>query len=320
MIDLLAFLALVAFVAFGWTRGVKGMALWSLSLVAGSLAATFLARPAGTWLAGQADLPLLVAIPVAGMLVAGVATGVARGASLRVGRERKVMLDGGWEPPPWDRWGGAALGGACGAGVVLFGAWVGTATGNLHGREAQIRASTVGRAAARVGEPVVRVVAGEALGNAVMASTAAYLMSDPERARETVGALVKDERVRQLATDPGVRQALVAGNAGALSRVPALRDLAADPAFVAAARRVRLAPGGEGDTLSPQELAEAVAERLGPLAHAVEALSKNPDVQAALRDPAFKEALARGDLAALISQGRLDEILRQVSAELERIR
>jgi len=267
-----------------------------------------------------AGIPLLVAIPLAGFLVVGVAAGVTRGAARRVGRERKVMLANGWEPPPWDRWGGAALGAVSGTGVILFAAWVGNATGNLHHRDAELRASVVGRAAAQVGEPVVRMVAGEALGNAVMASTAAYLMSDPEEARETLGALVRDPRVRSVASDPGVREALVAGNVGALSRVPDLRELARDPAFVTVARRIRLAPEGGGEVISPQELAEAVAERLGPLARAADALAKNPDVQRALQDPALEEALARGEIGALISQGKLDELMRHVSRELEKIR
>ena len=238
MIDLLAFAAIAGFAGLGWLRGVKGMALWGLSLVAGSLAGAFLARPVGLWLASFGRLPLLAAVPLAGIAVAGIATGIVRGASLRVGRERALMLENGWEPPTWNRWGGTALSALCGAGIVLFVGCVASATGSLHGREAQVRTSLVGRASSNVGEPVIRMVAGEAVGNTVMAATAADL----------------------------------------------------------------------------------VANDAGDLIRAADALAQDPEVRAALDDPAFKDALARGDMAALMAQGKLDEILQRVSSELERFR
>ena len=317
MIDFAAVLAIAGFTLFGWMRGVKGMALWALSLVAGSLVAAFLARPAGLWLASVSGLPILAALPIAGIVLVALVTGLARSASRKVGRQRKFMAKEGWEPPVWDRWGGAGIGTVSGVGVVLFVAWVGNATGNVHGRKEQLRASVVGRAAANVGEPVVRVVAGEMVGSAVMASTAAFLMSDPEKARETLAPLVVDPRVRGLAGDPGVRQALAEGNAGALSRVPALRQLSEDPAFVTAARRLRISPDGNDATVTPQALAEALSGQVGPLAQAVDALSRNPEVQAALGDPDFQAALARGDVAALLSQGKLDVLVQNLLHELE---
>jgi len=296
------------------------MALWALSLVAGSLVAAYLARPAGLWLASATDLSILAALPIAGIVLAGIATGLARGASRRVGRERKFMLREGWEPPAWDRWGGAALGSFCGVGILLFLGWVGNATANLHGRQDQLSASLVGRAAARVGEPVMRVVAGEMMGNAVMASTAAFLMSDPEKAKETLGPLVADPRVHHLATDPGVRQALVEGNVGALSRIPAIRDLARDPAFITAARRLHVLPDGAEGTVSPDVLAANLTEQVGTLARAADALARNPEVQAVLQKPQFRAALAQGDLAALLAQGDLDVLIQNVLQELETIR
>ena len=320
MIDLAALFGVLAFAGLGWKRGAKAMALWGFSLVAGSLAATFLTRPVGTWLASTSGLSLLVAAPLAGVGVAGFSTGVVRTASRRVGRERKAMLREGWVPPVWDPWIGTALGTVCGVGVVLFAAWVGSATADLHGREAELRASAVGRAAAQVGEPVIRMVAGQALGDAVLASTAAFLMSDPEKARETMGALLTDPRIRGLAGDPAVRIALTTGNVEALGAMPGFRDLAGDPAFVTAARRVRLAPSGDLPTLEPGELADALTERLGPLVQAAEALAANPQVQAVLRDPAFKEALAKGDIRSLLAEGGLDRLMTQISSQLEQIR
>jgi len=138
MIDLVAFVAVAAFAGFGWARGVKGMALWGVSLVAGSVAGALLARPAGTWMSAAAGMPLLVSIPLAGAVIVGVVTGSLRATARRVGRERSLRLQEGWEPPSWDRWGGSALGAVCGLGVVLFAGWVGDATGSLHGRQAEL--------------------------------------------------------------------------------------------------------------------------------------------------------------------------------------
>lgn len=123
------------------------------------------------------------------------------------------MLESGWEPPTWDRWGGTALGAACGAGVVLFSAWVANATGSLHGLTA-----------------------------------------------------------------------------------------------------------GPAPTVSPQELAASLSERVGPLVRVAEALSNDPEIRAVLDDEDFRDALARGDLASLAAEGRLDRVLRLFTVELERRR
>lgn len=318
MIDFLSALVLAAFGARGWSRGTKPMVLWALSLVVGSVAGALLARPVGAWLAPRVGLPLLAAVPLAGLVAAGLATGLVRSAAQRASRARASLLEAGWQPPPWDPWGGASVGVLCGTGFVLVAAWVGIATGRLHGHEDRIRASLVGRTAVHVGEPAIRLLAGGAVDNTVMAATVAYLMSDPRRAEETLGALVRDPRVRELASDPGVREELAAADAGALSRAPALRALAADAAFVTAARRVRILPEADAPTVSPEELAGSVAERLGPLLRALDMVAKDPEVQALVADPEFRDALARGDLTALLAKGRLDGIARRVTAELER--
>lgn len=320
MIDVLALLAVAGFAALGWARGAKAMGLWGVSLVAGSVAGALLARPAGMWMSAAAGMPLLISIPLAGAVIMGVVTGGLRAAARRVGRERALRLQDGWEPPTWDRWGGSALGTLCGVGIVLFAGWVGNATGSLHGRQAELRSSLVGRASAGVGEPVVRLLAGDAVGNTVMAATVAFLMSDPGQAEETLRTLAGDARVRELAGDPAIRSELEARDVAALSRAPALRSLAADPAFVSAARRVRILSEGSGPTVTADELAEAVSQRLGPLAEVAQALARDSTVKATLDDPAFKDALARGDLVGFLARGDLDGLLQSVSREIQRNR
>lgn len=301
----------------GWRRGTLGMALWGASLVAGSVAAALLAEPVGLLLADLAPLPVLVALPVAGFAIAAVATGVARSAARRAERKRAALVENGWEPLVGDRIGGASLGVLCGLGIVLFAGWVANATGDLHGREAEVRASVVGRASASVGEPVIRILAGEATGSALMASTVAYLMSDPKRGRATLQALVKDPRVQGLARDPGFRRAVAKGDVATLASSPALAELAADSAFVQAARRVRLLARGDGNAVSTAELSEALTQRLGPLLEAGEAILADPEVRTALADPTLKDALARGDVTALFRADGLDTILRHITEELE---
>jgi hypothetical protein len=151
-----------------------------------------------------------------------------------------------------------------------------------------------------------------------MAATVAFLMSDPEQARETLGALTQNPRVRELVADSSVRADLVSGDPEALSRVAPLRSLAEDPAFVTAARRLRLIPEGAAPTVSPQELAAFLSERVGPLVRVADAVAKDPEVRAVLDDPALFEALGQGDLAVLLAHGRLDRILERLSRELQR--
>lgn len=320
MIDIIA-IGILASVAFmGWQRGTLGMALWGASLVAGSLAAAFLAKPTGLLLADAASLPVLLAVPVAAFVMAGLATAVVRAGARRAERKRAVLLKGGWTPDAGDRLGGASLGLLCGLGIVLVAGWVATATGDLHGREAQVQASLVGRAAASIGEPVIRTVAGEITGDALMASTVALIMSDPERGKATLQALVRNPRVQGLARDPGFRHAVAVGDAASLSASPAPADLASDSAFVQAARRVRLLARGDGAEVSPAELADALTRRLGPLLRAGDTIMEDPEVQAALADPAIKDALARGDLGSLIRTDGVDVLMRRITEELGKLR
>lgn len=93
MLDLLALLALASCAALGWFRGLTGTALWILTLVAGSLAGALLARPVGGLLSQTVGVSLLVGIPLAGFVVAGVAAGVARAASPAV---RAILSDTGF--------------------------------------------------------------------------------------------------------------------------------------------------------------------------------------------------------------------------------
>jgi len=110
------------------------------------------------------------------------------------------------------------------------------------------------------------MLAGQAVGNTVMAATVAFLMSDPERVQETLRTLAGDARVR---------------------------ELAADPAFVTAARRMRILP---------------------------DALARDSTVRSTLADPAFKDALARGDVAGFLTRGDLDGLLQRLSHEVGRSR
>ncbi|HKJ02255.1 MAG TPA: CvpA family protein [Longimicrobiales bacterium] len=320
MIDLLALVVLSSVVFMGWRRGTLGMALWGASLVAGSLAAAFLAKPAGLWLAGRASLPVLLALPIAGFMVAAGATALVRSVARRAERKRAGLVEDGWEPMVGDRIGGASLGFLCGLGIVLVAGWVANATGDLHGHEAEVQASLVGRAAGSVGEPVIRALAGEATGDALMASSVAYVMSNPERGKATLQALVKDPRVQGLARDPGFRHALAHGDAAALDASPALAQLASDSAFVQAARRVRLLARGDDPAVSVDELSRALTQRLGPLVEAGEAVMADPEVQAALADPALREALARGDLKTLLTSEGIDLLVRRITEQLKEAR
>lgn len=319
MIDLFALIVVAGTAGRGWQRGTVPMALWGISLVAGSVAAAVLARPAGAVVGATFSLSPLLAYPLAGFAVAALATAVARLATRRVGRGRAARAAEGWSPSWADRVGGATIGMALGMGLALFGGWVATSLGPAMGREADVRSSLVARLAGRIAEPVVRVVAGQATGDVVMASTFAYVMSDPPEAKRTIAALTTDIRIRELAGDSSFRMALASGDVGSLTSSPILASLASDEEFVTAARRVRLLDTHAGP-VSAAEIADAAARRIGPTLRAMEELGADPTVRRLLDQMGLGDALERGDVSKLLADPRLAEVMERLSEKLREAR
>lgn len=317
MIDLVAVGIVVLVAARGWTRGTLPMALWGLSLVIGSVAAAFFARPVGDVLADALSMTPLLAWPLGGAVVAGVATALTRLVLRRVERSRPPA--GAWLDATPDRVGGALVGAGVGAALAVFAAWLVTSLGSVTGRQDEVAASVVGRASGRVAEPVVRVLAGRATGDAVVGASVAWLVSNPDEAKETAATLLADGRLRTLAADPGIRSALASGNTDALAASPLLAELAGDDAFLRAARHIRLL-GDTREPPTPRELADAASEKLGPLVRAADELRRDPAVRRIVERSEVGRALERGDLAQVLTDPDFRELLDRVAQKLRETR
>ncbi len=319
MIDLIALAAVALVAARGWSRGTRAMALWGLSLVVGSVAAALLARPVGNLAASTFSMSALLAYPLGGAVVAGVATAVVRSLLRRTERARRARIGDGWSPSTQDRVGGAVLGTGVGVALVLFVGWVAASLGALSGHREEMAGSFVGRTSGRIAEPVVRVLAGRATGDVVVAASMAYVVSDPQEARETAATLLSDARLRTLAADAKVRAALASGDSLGLAASPLLAALAGDQSFVRAARRVRLLDAGDGPA-SAAELAGAASRHLGPLVRAADELRQDPNVRRILERSDVGAALERGDLAKVLTDPGFTELLNRIGAKLREAR
>jgi hypothetical protein len=314
MVDFLAFLLLAFLTYRGSKRGTASMA-WAVgALLAGYGAAFLFYRPIGGILKAVFHMPPLFAYAAGGALVMILVMGGVRGHANRLHRDRKERIAAGWEPPQMEQVGGAAFGLVLGLGLLVFLGWAVSALGGVTGK-VETHGSLVAKASTGVVETVVRVSAQRASGDAFLASSMALLVADPAGGIEVVQQLMNDERIWEIAADSTLLMAVVDGKPEVLARDLRVRALAADPGFLASARRIGLLADGDGP-IHVDELAERVVEHVGPMIRTVEILSQDPEVLAAVKSPEVAEALNSGKLLALATEEKLQALFSRVLKEL----
>ena len=205
-----------------------------------------------------------------------------------------------------------------GLGLVLVLGWAANSFAGLSRKAPGIERSMVARASSGVAERVVRTMAQRATGDSFLASGTAMMLADPGEGLVVVNSLVGDPRVQELMGDRGVYEDLTGGSPGSLADNRHLRELASDPDFVSSVRRIGLLESGSGDTVAPEELSAALVEGVGPLLRAVEVLGQDPEILEMARSPEVREALERGDILRLASDGRTADLFRRVLEEVRR--
>lgn len=310
MIADLVILGIMALAAVrGYRRGVALTVLGIAGVGGGYLGALLLARPLGGALAGSAGPPLVVALPLAGMLILGSAGLITRVLSGRLETARRQDRERG-VPARWaDSAGGAALAaGATGAIAVVVVSLVAGALALAGGAPSPL----AGSFAARLGAPLTRslVYLGargairDPLGSAVLAAIAA----DPRRGVQALETVTRDQRIQALWSDPALRQALARQDRVAIADHPMVRALASDSAFRNAAERIGLARSGVGAA----GLSEALATRVGPLVRSVESLRSDPELRQMLEDPELRARLDAGEVGSILTDQRFNGITRRL--------
>lgn len=312
MADLIALLVLGIAAAIGWRRGTLLMALSVAGIVAGYVAAVILFRPAGSLLARVVSVPPILAMPLAGMLVMFVVSAAIKFASKRAARERSFKIQNGWEPPRADQAGGAALGSAWAALIVLVVAWAVMSLRSIAHVGPDIERSMTGRAATAALGKAFYAVAKRATGDPLIARLSSLLASRPTDGARTLQALVGNQHVHSLLTDPALLGALARGDASALAASSQVQGLAADAGFMDAARQLGLSAGQGG----AQSLAAGLVEGAGPLARSVESLREDPAVRDLLNDPGLRQRFEQGDVQGLLTDARFNQLAGRILQSL----
>ena len=311
IIDLLSFAALALLGHLGWRRGTVLTALSAGAIAAGYLGALVLYRPFGYLIQGVFGAPMLLAFPLGSLAAFVIVSTIVRIVAARVAVGRTRRTDRGWTPSRVDRAGGAALGVAWGAAIVIVVGWGMVAIRGLTGQGPDVERTVTGRVASRVvGAAVFSAVRG-VTGNEILASTLALVAVRPQTAATSLNALFDDPRLRMLFENPSLRAALLRGDAGALVRHPSVQSLATDPEFLEAAYAVSLLDGDSNDT-SARLVSEQLVQRLGPIVQTTQTLADDPEIQEALADPALQEKLAEMDLGALATDPAFNRLAEKI--------
>lgn len=316
VIDVVVVAALALAAWHGWRRGALVMLLALAAFSAGYVGAALLFRPAGNYLARTFSLAPIVALPLGGALVMAVITGVVRLGTFTVERRRAIARQQGEPPSRVDAAGGAVLGVLKGAGYAIVMAWVAMTLHSIAHVGPDISASWTGRASSAIMKRATYAVTSRLAGDPLVATMLSVVATHPQEAVQAVNALLRNQQVRGLWTNPALRTALARGDVDALAKNPVVRRLAADPGFLAAAAQLGLAPGQPGN----EALAQTLATQVAPMARAVQKLSSDGEINRLMGSPEFTRLLEQGNFAALAASPQFNQLMSRMMGVLRQDR
>lgn len=322
MIDGLVVLACLAAAAIGWRKGILRTALPAAAVGAGLGGAVLLHRPLGTLLVAHLGLHPVLASVAAGAGIVLLAVVAFRVVDARIRRSHGTPADaevarGGPPVGPSlaSRAGGSVLGAAWALTLCLVLVWGVESLAGLTG-SADPPESVTGTVARTVATGLARTAASRGTGDALAASAAAAMVEDPAGFTEMVRRLAGSEDLRRLATDPDLPALLAEARVAELAARPELARLMEDPAFMDAARRLRILD--TGDAGSPEDVASALTGALAPWSEALTALKLDPEAMESARRLDLPRRVASGQLVALLRDPDFATLSARVARALKR--
>jgi len=316
MIDLVVvgMLALAAW--HGWRRGAVLMLLGLAAFGAGYVGAALLFRPFGHYLSATFSLSPLVALPLAATLILTIITGSVRVATFAVEQRRARARREGEPPSRLDCAGGAALGALKGAAYAIILAWLMLTAHTMTHVGPDITGTLTGRAAAAVMQRATYAVTSRLTPDPLMATMLSVVATHPQEGVQAFHDIMHNRHVQGLLKSPALLEALAHGDVAALSRAPAVRSLAADRQFLAAAAQLGVAPGQPGG----EALAQTLATQVAPLVRAAQVLRNDGEVQQLLESPEFRRAMDQGNVAALLRSPQFNRLTERLMDALRQER
>jgi uncharacterized membrane protein required for colicin V production len=303
VLDLVALGLLLFFAWRGASRGALATGLSLVALVAGNIAAWWVATRYGDAAAEGLHMPLLLAAPVAGTL-AFVAVWLAIAAISWAARRGSTE-----KPSPLSRVGGALFGVARGSVVVLLigllGVWVDALQRSLPGADPHAPASESPLRAAT--EAAVHAGVEAALGDAPGAGVAAHALARPAEAIEQFRVLAATPEITALADDRELCSYVEAGSYDAALAQPSFQRLQ----WNGDVRRELAAFGlvDESAAGDPAIFALEVRAAFAQVGPRLEALRKDPDLARLAADPAVADLVSRRDVVGLLAHPGFQKVL-----------
>ncbi len=321
MIDLAASIVISLFAFRGWRRSFLLSALALLEIVAGYLAVYFFHKPMGLLLARLFSLQPLVAYPlgclaafVLGLVVVALVTSAVR-------RHRRRKERRGHEPWLLARLLGAALGAAYGAALCMIVVWgLLLFQAVMPDKAPDARSSRMGQIASPWLSKVAGAAAQRASGSEALSATASRVVKDPAGAAKDLKTVVSNRSVQKLVSSPARLEALARTKPEDVIKHPTIRSLARDRKFVAAARRLGLLEGVDGDKLSPGEIRRQLAGRMAPLSKALTSLADDKEVRKLLEDKEMMRKIQRQDIASLLNDPKFNRLAERVLEKMRAVR
>ena len=320
MIDLAVSIVVSLFAFRGWRRSFLLSALALLELVVGYLAIYFFHGPMGQLLGKLFSLQPLVAYPLGGLAAFVLGVVVVSLLTKAVRRRRRYLERRGSRPILPARLLGAALGGAYGVALSMLVVWgLLLFQAVMPDKAPDARSSRIGQIAAPWLGKVTAAAVRRASGSDTLSATASRAARDPVGAARDLKTVVSNRRVQALVANPSRLKALARTKPEDLVKHPTFKRLARDRKFVAAASRLGLLQGVDGE-LTPDEIRRQLANRAAPLSRAVTSLSEDKEVRSLLKDPDLMRKLQRKDIASLLNDPKFNSLAQKVLEKLRAAR
>ena len=321
MIDL-GFSIVVSLFAFrGWRRGFLLSVLGMLELVVGYLAAYFFHQPMGKLLGHIFSLQPLIAYPLGGLTAFVLGVVLVSLLNSAVYRRRKRKQQEGDSPMFLDSLLGAALGAAYGAALSMLVVWGLLLFQAVMPQKApNARASRIGQIAAPWLSRVAGGVARRASNSDAVSGAAARMAKDPVGATRDLKAVISNRRVVALMGNPRKLEALARTKPESLASNPTIKRLARDRKFVAAAQRLGLLQGAQGEKLTAREIQRQLADRAAPLSRALTSLAQDKEVRRLMKDPELLGKLQRQEIASLLNDPKFNALAGKVLEKLRAVK
>ena len=265
-------------------------------------------RPVGRLFSSMFSLPPLLALPAAGLaIVSGVMILVSFGSyflrrRLRASRRHSSGL------ARWDAVGGALLGGAKGAALVIVFVWLLALLQNFSPESVpNVRESF----AAKLVMPTIRAAAvrvGKATGISEASSkVVGELLTDPTDIAGTLNDIFEDQRMQTLFSTPRWVEALSGSLSSTAMDHPAFQSLTSDDRFLRMAEKAGLLTGDSKEK-SRHQIGLELTEKLAPLARVIVHVSRDEKTRELLEDDQFLGKLRSNDLPSLVHDERFNRL------------